>query len=148
MDHLRPKIFLHRFSGLGQQRRGCVGWLSDPGPKSPPNSQSAPTAPDWWEQISCHNYKLPHSSFPVLPLNISIRQKSSFPKSSLGWWCISSQIGGVLGGPSAFSFVFCILGEEAIAGDWLEVGGAESSNYTIFALCTLNSNSISYICLN
>ena len=47
------------------------------------------------------------------------------------WWCSW--------GPSAFSFVFCILGEEAIAGDWLEVGGAESSNYTIFALCTVHT---------
>ena len=101
------------------------GRLSNLGPSRPPNSTFS-NAPDWWDQIPCQNYKLPHSSLQIsrrpktqqnfkLTPPVCIRRKNIetltlwylFWKS--GPWLLDSRF-GCSRNLSVFSFVFCILG--------------------------------------
>ena len=88
-------------------------------------------SPDWWDQIRCQNYKLPHSSLLVRAHDISPHQtvcsknNSRQQKNQLThvFTCFWKSGPWLLGGRwgcssprnlSVFSFVFCILGGGAM----------------------------------
>ena len=138
MDHLRPKIFLHRFSGsLGHQGGGKEEVIIRPGalssPLAGPSNPNSPTVQidetrSAVKTTNCH-ILLAHNTHPTklsLPKNqqdYEVVHKIPKLTHALVFTCLWKSGPWLLGGRwgcssprnlSVFSFVFCILGGGAM----------------------------------
>ena len=109
-------------------------------------------SPDWWDQIRCQNYKLPHSSLLVRAHDISPHQtvcsknNSRQQKNQLThvFTCFWKSGPWLLGGRwgcssprnlSVFSFVFCILGGGAMNDGYKWDEEAHMNLFTTYLTC-------------